>query len=120
MITVFSDSRYKIHSKKVKTQTQDYMTERGIYGDYDISLVFIGKRKMKSIAREYKKEDVALPILSFLYRNDLPDMQEGTQKPMGELFICYPQAVLLAAQKEKGVYIMLQELIEHGIDTIIA
>lgn len=118
MITVFSDSRYKIQTKKVKKSTETYLNERGVGNTYNISIVFIGKRKMKLIASKYKHENVALPILSFLYDNtSIPTTEETVEPQTIELFICYPQAVLLAAEKEKSVYGLIEELIHHGIET---
>lgn len=82
-----------------------------------LNLAFVGKRKMKDVARTYKGEDVALPVLSFTYLND-PD--NATENIIGEVVICYPQAVLLAAERNKKVETMLQQLIEHGIRNIFS
>lgn len=75
---------------------------------------------MKKIAQQYKKENMALPLLSFSYKeNEDFDYFPLEDKTVGEIFICYPQGVLLAAEKEKEVDIMIIELIKHGIENII-
>ena len=39
---------------------------------------------------------------------------------LGEVFICFPQAVLLAAERNKRVNDILTWLIEHGLDNLIS
>jgi len=39
---------------------------------------------------------------------------------IGEVVICYPQAVLLAAERDKKVEVMMKQLIEHGIKNIFS
>lgn len=84
------------------------MSASGIDSSLTINLVFVGKNKMRKIAAKYKKENVALPVLSFDYGEKI-----------GEVFICYPQAVLLAAQRNKKVEEILIYLIKHGIENIL-
>jgi ssRNA-specific RNase YbeY (16S rRNA maturation enzyme) len=38
---------------------------------------------------------------------------------LGEIFICYPQAVLLAAEKNKKVDDMMTFLLHHAIDNLL-
>ena len=76
-----------------------------------LNLVFIGKTKMKSISSTYKHEDVALPVLSFPIR----DNSNPEKEFIGEVFICYPQAILLAAERNKRVDDLMTELVEHGV-----
>jgi ssRNA-specific RNase YbeY (16S rRNA maturation enzyme) len=111
MIKIFSSGRFKINRKYIVHESQLFATKNGVKNDVLINVVFIGRRKMIGIAKKYKKEDVALPVLSFAYNeNDL----------LGEVFICYPQAVLLAAERERGVDKMMVELVCHGIQNILA
>lgn len=66
---------------------------------------------MKSISSTYKHEDVALPVLSFPIR----DNSNPEKEFIGEVFICYPQAILLAAERNKRVDDLMTELVEHGV-----
>jgi len=104
MINIISPSRYKVNRKKIKD---------AIKIDETINIIFIGKNKMKSIASKYKKEDIALPVLSFSYKE-----KKTIDLPTGEIFICYPQAVLLAAERNKRVDDIIITLIKHGIENI--
>ena len=81
-----------------------------------VNIVFVGKNKMRSIASTYKHEDIALPVLAFPYRNDV----EMNDEPLlGEIFLCYPQIVLLAAERNKRLDALIEELIIHGMKNLI-
>ena len=78
-----------------------------------LNIVFVGKTKMKQLALKYKKENEPLPVLTFPLNEDT---QEG--KILGEIIICYPSAVLLAAEREKTVDKIIKFLIEHALDVL--
>ena len=84
-----------------------------------LNIAFVGKRKMRQIANTYKNEDVALPVLSFPYGSSEGPTSKTEEKIFGEIVVCFPQAVLLAAEKDKPLDVMILNLIEHGIRTII-
>lgn len=112
MIGIFSHSRYQINKKKLAGQAQSLLDQYTDDKNSTVNLIFVGTRKMRQIAQEYKKENVVLPILSFAYTDKNED------DLIGEIFICYPQAVLLAAEREKKVDKIIIELVEHGMRNI--
>ncbi len=114
MIQIISSSRYKISRKFIKQAATDILLNRGIGKMHLINIIFIGRNKMKMLSTKYKQEDLALPVLSFRY-----DEQSEDKKLLGEIFICYPQAVLLAAERGKKVNEMILSLIRHGIENIL-
>jgi len=116
MIHIFCSSRYKISQDTIERSAKRLLDKHGVSPSTVLNIAFVGKRKMKEIANTYKHEDVALPVLSFSYLNDPAHSEE---KILGEVVVCYPQAVLLAAEREKRVDIMLDQLIEHGILNIL-
>lgn len=79
-----------------------------------VNLAFIGRNKMKHLAENYKKEPIALPVLSFFYN----EKHEG-KILLGEIFICYPQAVLLAAERNKRVDEVIDNLVVHGLTNLV-
>lgn len=120
MIKIFSDPRHKFKKKDLVKGLNEYLTKEGIDQKYLLNIIFVGIRKMRAIAETYKGKKSALPILSFSYLNDNSiENGDGNKNLIGEIFICYPQAVALAAQKEKKVDVMLYELAEHGIRNIL-
>lgn len=145
MINIIDSSRFKIDRKFVSDCALQYLVANGVSSALDLNVVFVGKRKMLYIATVYKREPEALPVLSFPYLTDKkmmksensenstqnevksdPATRETAIKPaietnnlLGEIFICFPQAVLLAAEKNKKVNDILKWLIEHGIDNLV-
>lgn len=114
-INIVCSSRYKLSRKLFKKYTEDLLRQAGYENNYILNLIFIGKNKMKVIASKYKNEKIALPVLAFPYKGE---KVEGG-KILGEIFICYPQAILLAAERNKKVDEIIKFLIEHGVDKIL-
>lgn len=115
MIRIITSSRYLINRKAIRELAQKTMSEFQVDSSLSLHIVFIGKNKMRSIASTYKHEDVALPVLAFPYRTD-----DSMDEPLlGEIFLCYPQIVLLAAERNKRLDPMIEELIIHGIKNLL-
>jgi len=115
MITIHTQSRYKINKSRIKQLMDHLFVQYSIPVEYGINCVFVGKNKMKQIASKYKKEKVALPVLTFSYKNDI----HTTDPLLGEIFLCYPQIVLLAAQRNKKVEDMIDAMIKHGVENLL-
>jgi len=115
MINIYTSSRYKINKPNLEKFAQAQLDKYHVARNAALNIAFVGKRKMKEVALKYKDENVALPVLSFSY---LRDPISTTDNVIGEVVICYPQAVLLAAQRDKRVEPLMKQLIEHGIQNI--
>lgn len=115
MINIYTTSRYSIKKKPFVAFTQDLLSKKALDG-YTVNIILIGRRKMRSVALEYGHGDVAKPVLSFTFKEKL---DESGEPLLGEIYICYPQAVLLAAERNKSVDTTLEYLIEHGINNLI-
>ncbi len=113
MINIFSSSRYSINRPLIKDVVYAYLKNKSLQ-DYTINIVFIGRIKMKQLANKYKNEDVALPILTFKYNEKINE-----DNLLGEIFICYPQMVLLAAEKNKTIKETLTKLLIHGLENLL-
>ena len=113
-INIVSSSRYKIERKKIRKVVSEIL-EKNKLTNWTVNLIFVGKTKMRQIAKKYKKENVALPVLSFPYAEKI-----GEENLLGEIYICYPQVVLLAAEKEKTVLEMMKKILEHGLNNLIS
>ncbi len=114
MINIFSSSRYKLNKKAICEFAQEVVNQYQVTTLGVVNIVFVGKRKMLDISTKYKHENVALPVLSFPYTDD----KRNPENILGEVFLCYPQVVLLAAQREKKVEDITMQLIEHGIQNL--
>ena len=115
MINFVSSSRYRINKKSLKINSEKIIDNLGVSPDLIINIIFIGKNKMRELALSYKKEDVALPVLSFPYKGEILD----SESILGEIFICYPQVILLAAERNRRVEETILGLIKHGIENLL-
>lgn len=117
MVTIISPSRYRIAKQKLQQHAREALHHVGLPNEYGITIVFVGTRKMKILAQTYKKSSTAHPVLTFDYSRNEP--MPGEHDVSGEIVICYPQAVLLATERDKTVDDTLLQLVEHGIQNLI-
>ena len=115
MINIVCSSRYQIDRHQIKEKTAIFLTTAGYTNQQTLNLIFVGKNKMRQIANKYKKEDEALPVLSFTYKE-----KSKEDDLIREIFLCYPQIVLLAVERDKKVDRMIMAMIEHGIKNLIS
>ena len=115
MINIISSSRYKINRKKIKVFVQEIFEKEQIDLNYSLNVVFVGKNKMKVFTEKYKNEKETLPVLSFKYDEDTGEKEVL----LGEVIICFPLVILLAAERNKKVDEMINELVKHGIKNLI-
>lgn len=115
MINIISSSRYKISRKKIKILVQEVFEKEQIDPNYSLNVVFVGKNKMKVFTEKYKNEKETLPVLSFKYDEDIGEKEVL----LGEVIICFPLVILLAAERNKRVDEMINELVKHGIKNLI-
>lgn len=115
MINIVSSSRYKINRKNIKVFVQDILEKEQINLEHSLNIVFVGKNKMKIFTEKYKNEKETLPILSFKYNEDVGEKEIL----LGEIVICYPLVILLAAERNKRVDQVINELVKHGIENLL-
>lgn len=115
MLQIITSSRYLVNRSRIRSCVEKTFSDLQIDKSFLVNIVFVGKNKMRSIASTYKHEDIALPVLAFPYRNDT-DMGEPL---LGEIFLCYPQVVLLAAERNKRLDALIDELIIHGMKNLL-
>jgi len=115
MIHIITSSRYLVDKNRIRVCVEKTFSTLQVDPSLSVNIVFVGKNKMRSFASTYKHEDVALPVLAFPYRSDT-----SLEEPLlGEIFLCYPQVVLLAAERNKRLDSMIDELIIHGIQNLL-
>jgi ssRNA-specific RNase YbeY (16S rRNA maturation enzyme) len=117
MIKIISPSRFIVNKALIQQTALDYLVSSKVDSSSSLNIIFIGRRKMKLIGKKYKKELKTFPILSFNYADSSKTDDEIL---IGEIFICYPMAVLLAAEKDKTVDEIINFLVNHGLDNILS
>src|SRR3989338_6332961 len=112
MIHIACPSRYKINKAAITHAASRFFAKNNIEeSTIECNVAFVGKTKMRQVSNTYKHEDVALPVLSFPFM----EKQENGKLFWGEVIMCYPQVVLLAAERNKRVDFMIETLLEHGL-----
>ncbi len=115
MITITASSRYKINRRQIKTEISQILTANGIDERDIFNIVFVGKYKMRELTQTYKHEDETLPVLSFPYNGE----QIDNEVIIGEIVICYPLTILLAAERNKPVDMTIMDLLKHGVNNLL-
>lgn len=115
MINIVSSSRYKINRQKIKVFIKNFFEKEQIVFEHSFNVVFVGKNKMKVFTEKYKNEKETLPILSFKYNENVGEKEIL----LGEIVICYPLVILLAAERNKRVDEMINQLVKHGIENLL-
>lgn len=78
----------------------------------EISIAFVGEKKIKELNRRYRRKNKITDVLSFTYQ-----IQNTKYKiPLvGEIIICYPQAVRQARERGHGAKEEIKTLLVHGL-----
>lgn len=125
MIKVFikTDSHYKVDRRTIRNLVSDYLRERGIKTDCELSINIVGNRKMRSLNKKYRDSDSTSSILSFSqFENThaLPfiNSPDGILR-LGDIVISYPQARDQAASEDKLVDDKINELVLHGLKSLL-
>ena len=115
MINIVTSSRYKINRQKIKLFVENIFEKEQLTSQYSLNIIFVGKNKMKSFTEKYKNEKETLPVLSFPYNEKMVE----EEILLGEVILCYPLVILLAAERNKRVDEIINELIKHGVENLL-
>ncbi|QQG41486.1 MAG: rRNA maturation RNase YbeY [Candidatus Woesebacteria bacterium] len=114
-VSITKQSNYPVKATVIKKKLADFLAKNGIVSDAEISVAIVGETKMLEIGKKYLKDRKLHNVLSFT-----PTEVKGFVYPpdgtmhLGEVIICYPEA--LREAKEENVLIdeRVYELTEHG------
>lgn len=114
-ILTFVESRYKVNRKKIKQAVHEVLDEHQITSPCEVSLAFVGDRKMRSLNKKFRNLDKSTNILSF-------PLSEGEQTPLpadvlrlGDIIISYPTLIKEAAEEDMMVDERVDMLVRHGL-----
>jgi rRNA maturation RNase YbeY len=119
MIRVYvkKQSNYPIHAPQIKKKLASFFTVHGIVSDADCAIAFVGKSVMMDLAKKYLKENNSIhDALSFVESEvdrKFVKADSGVIH-LGEIVICYPQALEEAKEENKLINEKIDELLEHG------
>ena len=115
-VLLFVESRYKLDRKRVKATVAKVLSENHVTGPVEVSVAFVGSRKMKELSAKYKGDGPKdRNILSFPLSEGEPMVLPTDKLRLGDIVISYPFVIEEAAKQEKLVDDWIAELVEHGL-----
>ena len=122
MILIKNFTKQKLNQKHFNKISEETLRVAKFKKPTEISLVITGERRIRSLNKKYRKIDKITDVLSFGFADRLHSPTAvGTMEPtteilyLGEIFICYPQAVKQAKQKNNTLKKEIAILLIHGI-----
>jgi len=114
-ILTFVESRYKVNRKKIKETIHDVLDSKQVTSKCEVSLAFIGDRKMHALNLKFRNLDKTTNILSFpLSEGEQTHLPSGVLR-LGDIVLSYPQVINEAARDEMMVDDKINFLVQHGL-----
>lgn len=121
MVTVYFnvDPRYLINRDRIRAQVQNSLSQLQVSGDVEVSVSFVGVRKISELNRIFRHKDGKTDVLSFPLeeyqrQSGFVNYPDG-QLHLGDIVICYPVAVENAREYNKYVDDEIDFLVDHSI-----
>lgn len=115
-VSVSKQSNYPVGVTVIKKKLAKFFEDHGIVSDAEVSVAIVGEKRMLEVVRKYLNERKVHNVLSFTpdeVKEKFVYPPDGTIH-LGEIIVCYPQAVKEASWENKLVDAKIYELIEHG------
>jgi probable rRNA maturation factor len=124
-ILIKADHRCPVDRKRIRQRAEKILMEKGLRKDVELSISFVGDRKMKQLNSRFRRKKETTDVLSFSLleeRNlEKEDLGEKASFPssdilrLGDIVISYPQARKQAGQFNILVDEEIDKLVEHGL-----
>jgi len=113
MILIKNFTKNKLNQKYLNKIAEKTLEVAKFKKPVEISLVITGEKRIRSLNKKYRKINKITDVLSFGNEGfvGLPNKIIY----LGEIFICYPQAVKQAKQKKHSVKKEMAILLIHGM-----
>lgn len=114
-VSITKQSNYAVGATPIKKKLAQFLTNKGIVSDAEVSVAIVGEAKMLDIGKKYLKDKKLHNVLSFTPAEvkNFVYPPDGTLH-LGEIIVCYPQAVREAKEENVLIDERVYELIEHG------
>lgn len=115
-VLITKQSNYPVTVAPIKKKLADFLVKSGIVSDAEVSIALVGEAKMLELSKKYLKDKNLHNVLSFtpseVKGNFVYPPNDIIQ--LGEIVVCYPQAVKEAKEENVLIDERVYELIEHG------
>ncbi|MEK7458448.1 MAG: rRNA maturation RNase YbeY [Patescibacteria group bacterium] len=122
-ISISVGSRYPVNRKVIRSCIIEALTKRGVV-DAEVSVSVVGSRRMTWLNEHLMKHTGVTDVLSFPQKDpEQPEKEfpalpkDGPALPMelGDIVVCFPEAVREARKLGRMVDDQINFLVEHGL-----
>lgn len=122
-IFIKTDSHYKVDRKRIRAIIEQFLTNKKVIGDAEVSVSVVGDRQMKTLNKKYRNIDattnvLAFPLIAGAGRNEFVDPPDNVLR-LGDIIISYPQVINEARDENKLVDDKIDELVLHGLKNLL-
>jgi probable rRNA maturation factor len=114
-ILIRADSRYPVDRKRIREKARQLLKSKGLTHGVEVSLSFVGDRKMKQLNTKYLKKKETTDVLSFSLTEGKASFPADDILRLGDVVISYPQARKQAGQYNILVDEEIDRLVKHGL-----
>src|SRR5258708_4855043 len=118
LINLFVESRYLVDRKKIRSSVHKILQENTVF-DAQVDVSIVGARKMKKLNESKLQHTGTTDVLSFPQheRNekDTFPLPEGLPRHLGDVVVCYPEAIKNARRYGKLVDDQICFFVEHAM-----
>lgn len=115
-VLVAKQSNYPVKAAEIKKRLSHFFEKQGIVSDAEVSVAIVGEAKMMELGNSYLKDKKLHNVLSFT-----PNEVKGqfvfppdNLIHLGEIVVCYPEAVRESKAENLLIAEKVYELVEHG------
>lgn len=118
-INILADAKFPFDRSALRMHLTKVLTKYKLVAGVEVDIQVVGARKMSEIHRVYMNLPGPTDVLSFPL-NDPADDRPFISSPdgvlrLGDIVICYSEAVTQALEKQCRVDEQIQFLAEHGL-----
>lgn len=107
------------HRILINQTVQNFLKQKGINPQSRLSILFVGKVKMRNLNKKYRQIDSSTDVLSFPIWKDITCIPKQGLVNLGDIVVC-PEIVKTNAQKLKNNYHQeLSHIIKHSLNHLI-
>lgn len=119
-ILISAESRFLINRDLIRKEVAKILAGKKIKSQVELSISFVGDRKMRALNKKYRQLEETTPVLSFSQQNGgaFVAPPDGILR-LGDIVISYPQVVAMAVEENKLVDQVINELIVHGLKNLL-
>jgi len=122
-ISISVGSRYPVNRKVIRSCINEALTKHGVF-DAEVSVSVVGSRRMTWLNEHLMKHSGVTDVLSFPQKDpeqpekEFPELpKDGPILPgqLGDIVVCFPEAVREARKLGRMVDDQMNFLVEHGL-----